>query len=164
MKTKVSVEAVPRTTIPLGPPVLTMTGLQQHKKDVDIWYSPPVYTHHQGYSICLRVDANGYGSGRGTHVSVHVYFMKGEFDDSLKWPFRGVISFRLLNQLKGVDHKTLSAIYDDKIEDKFCSRVTERERSEYGMGQSNFILHTELEPKYLRNDTFLFQVHKVELN
>ncbi len=43
----------------LGAPVLTMTNFQQHKRDDDIWYSPPVYTHHQGYKICLSVDANG---------------------------------------------------------------------------------------------------------
>ena len=162
IKTKVSVEAVPRTNIPLGPPVLTMTDFQQHKKDN--WYSPPVYTHHQGYKICLRVYANGQDAGDGTHVSVYVHFMKGEFDDSLKWPFCGVFYFRLLNQLNGEDHKTLSVAYDDKIEVRVCSRVTEGESAEYGRGQSKFILHAELEPEYLRNDTLLFQIHKVELN
>ncbi len=77
---------------PLGPPVLTMTNFQQHKRDGDEWFSPPVYTHHQGYKFSLKVYANGCSTGKGTHVSVGVYFMRGEFDDSLKWPFRGVIS------------------------------------------------------------------------
>ena len=79
MKTKVSVEAVPRTSIPLGPPVLTMNDFKQHKKDGDIWYSPPVYTHHQGYKICLKVYANGSGFGEGTHVSVYVLFVRDDF-------------------------------------------------------------------------------------
>ena len=125
MKTKVSVEAVPRTSIPLGPPVLTMNDFQQHKKDGDDWYSPPVYTHHQGYKICLRVVANGLVSGKGTHITVLVHFMKGEFDDSLKWPFRGVISFRLLDQVKGVDDKSVSITYDDTKNDRVCKRGRE---------------------------------------
>ena len=61
---------------PRGAPVLTMTDFQQHKRDDDHWYSPPVYTHHQGYKICLCVYANGYGTGKGTHVSVYVCFMR----------------------------------------------------------------------------------------
>ena len=166
VKTKVSVDVVPRTSIPLGPPVLTMTGFQQHKKDgdEDHWYSPPVYTHHQGYKICLRVVANGQLSGAGTHVSAYVHFMKGEFDDSLKWPFRGVISYRVLNQLKFENDKTDSTTYDDTMDITVCSRVTEGEVAQWGWGHFKFIAHTELEPKYLRNDTLLFQIHKVELH
>ena len=96
-----------------GPPVLTMTDYQQHKRDDDQWYSPPVYTHHQGYKICLRVDANGFSRGKGTHISVYVHFMRGEFDNSLKWPFRGVILYQLLGQVNGEDHKTYKLPYDD---------------------------------------------------
>ena len=29
--------------------------------------------------MCLRVDANGWGNGAGTHVSVHVFFMNAEY-------------------------------------------------------------------------------------
>ncbi|XP_064385185.1 TNF receptor-associated factor 4-like [Halichondria panicea] len=148
---------------PLEPPVLTMTNFQQHKRDDNKWYSPPVYTHHQGYKICLSVYANGTGTGKGTHVSVFVYFMRGEFDDSLKWPFRGVISYQLLDQVDGKDHKTDTNIYDDKKPDKYCTRVTEGERSKNAWGNPQFIAHSELEPKYLRNDTLFFQIHKVEL-
>ena len=146
-----------------GLPILTMTDFKQYKANNTYWWSPPVYTHHQGYKICLRVDANGWSIGKGTHVSVHVCFMRGEFDDSLKWPFRGVISFHLLDQVNGKDHKTNTLTYDDKTPNTSCTRVTEGERSDDGWGKPKFIAHTELEPKYLRNDTLLFQIHKVEL-
>ena len=113
-----------------GPVTLTMTNFEQHKKDGDKWYSPPVYSHYQGYKLCLRVDTNGSGDGKGTHVSVFVYFMKGEFDDSLKWPFRGVISFRLLDQLKVEDHQSHVITYNDRASDGCCSRVIKGEKSE----------------------------------
>ncbi len=144
----------------LGPPVFTMTNFQQYLRDGDEWYSPPVYTHHQGYKICLSVHANGDATAKGTHISVYVCLMRGEFDDSLKWPFRGVISWQLLNQVDGKDHKTYTITYDDKIPNIHCTRVTEGERG-VGWGYSQFIAHTELEPKYLRNDTLIFQIHKV---
>ena len=74
-------------------PDLIMTNFEQHKRGGDMWYSPPVYTHHEGYKICLGVSANGERSGKGNHIKVAVYFMRGEFDDSLEWPFRGIIHF-----------------------------------------------------------------------
>ena len=156
---------IPIARIPLVPSaVLTMTDFQQHKKDGDIWYSPPVYTHHQGYKICFKVSANGSGSGEGTHVSVHVYFRRGEFDDSLKWPFRGGISFQLLDQLKGKDHKTHSLTYDNTVDYKNCSRVVYGERGSNGWGSSKFIAHSRLIPNYLQNDTLQFQVYGGEVH
>ena len=156
--------SVPRTCIPLNPSdILTMNDFKQHKKDEDDWYSPPVYTHHHGYKLCLSVVANGQLSGAGTHVSVFVYFMRGEFDDSLKWPFRGVFVFRVLDQLNSEDHKTHSLTYDDTAKDKFCSRVIYRERAGSGRGPSKLISHSQLNPKYLRNDTLLFQIYDGEV-
>ncbi len=48
----------------------------------------------------LRVDANGDGNGKGTHVSVYICLMRGDNDDNLKWPFKGTIEVSLLNQLE----------------------------------------------------------------
>ena len=162
LKTEPSTHVIPHTTIPQGPPVLIMANFQQHKRDGDVWYSPPVYTHHQGYKICLEVHGNGYGDGKGTHVSVYIALMKGEFDDCLKWPFRGVIAFQLLDQVTGEDHRAYEVIYDDSKQDKYCNRVTSGERSG-GWGKARFIAHSELEPKYIQKDTLFFQIRKVEL-
>ncbi len=145
-----------------GLPILTMTDFEQYKANDTEWYSPPVYTHHQGYKIRLRVYANGWDTSKGTHVSVWVHFMRGEFDDSLKWPFRGAISYQLLDQVNRKDHKTHTLTYDVTTLNEYCTIVTELERS-WEWGIYRFIAHTELEPKYLRNDILLFQIHKVEL-
>ena len=142
-----------------GLPILTMTDFKQYKANNTYWWSPPVYTHHQGYKIRLRVEANGFRISKGTHVTVWVYFMRGEFDDSLKWPFRGVISVQLLDQVNGKDHKTHTLTYDDKTPDEYCTIETVGERSLGGWGYPEFIVHYELEPKYLRNNTLLFQIY-----
>ena len=155
---------VARTKTPLIPSaVLIMTDFQRHKIGRHYWFSPPVYTHHQGYKICLKVHPNGYGSGTGTHVSVFIHFMRGEFDDFLQWPFRGVISFRVLDQLKGVDHESHTISYDDTIENKYCSRPVYEERS-HGWGSPDLIAHSQLKPKYLRNDNLQLQVYDGEVH
>ena len=88
------------------------------------------YTHPHGYKKFLRVNANGHGDGEGSHISVFVHLMRGEFDDHLKWPFRGDITIQLLNQLedKKQQHHTETIHFNDKTPDSVASRDHWRER------------------------------------
>ena len=139
---------------PVIPVTFTMDGFAQHKGDDDNWYSDPFYTTPHGYKMCLRVVANGSGKGEGTHISVFVYMMQGEFDDYLKWPFRGDITIQLLNQLEDKEHHSMTIPFTD---DTVAGRVT--------TGES--ISHEELYKangaKYLQKDCLQFQVTKVDL-
>ncbi|XP_064384820.1 TNF receptor-associated factor 4-like [Halichondria panicea] len=157
-------DVLARASFPLIPSaVLVMTDFQHHKKNSDEWLSPPVYTHHQGYKLRLGVYANGHGVGEGSHVAVSVYIIKGEFDNYLKWPFRGVIWFRLLDQVKGEEHRCGSNTYDEKVSGRLCGRAREGEQLS-GLGLNKFIAILKLEPKYLKNDTLHFQIHKMQLS
>ena len=98
------------------------------------WRGPPFHTHVGGYKLCLEFDANGFGSGKGSHVSVFIFMMKGEFDDRLKWPFRGEITIQLVNQKEGGEHigkKVKSSNYRSTM----LQRVTEAQRG-WGYGNS----------------------------
>ncbi len=141
-------------------PVLTMTNYQQHKTNRTRWYSPPVYTHHQGYKICLRVIASDHFLLRTiTTIKVYVLLMRGEFDDSLTWPFQGEISIQLLDQVKGENDWK---VYNKPTRD--CSRVTVGERATDG---PRIIFRdfkeTDMQCKYLKNDTLVFQICSVKL-
>ncbi len=151
-----------KTVSDLDPPTFNMTRFSEHKRDSDRWTSNPVYTNHHGYKMCLRVIANGNGFGKGTHVSVFLHFMRGEFDDHLKWPFRGIVSFQLLNQ-HGQNHREGSVIYDDNVVESVCTRVRDGEVGKGEWGYIKFIPHTELE-LYLHEDTLVFQIYEVELH
>lgn len=140
-----------------------MTRVSHHKIDSDRWTSVPIYTSHHGYKICLRVVANGSLFGKGTHVSVFLHFMRGEFDDHLKWPFRGVVSFRLLDQQGGENHKNGTITYDDNSADSICTRVRDEEVGKGEWGYIEFIPHEELDA-YLKDDTLVFQIYEVELH
>ena len=119
--------------------------------------------------MCLKVCANGYGDGKGTHVSVFAYLMRGEFDDLLKWPFRGHVTVAMLNQLEDNNHTTHTITFSGTTENEVIGRVTEGERAPGGYGKRSFIAHTELNYnptknyQYLMYDCLHFRIDKVEL-
>ena len=95
----------------------TMSEFSKHKVLGDEWYSPPFYTHPQGYKFSVTVWANGWGSGEGTHVSVGVRMMEGEYDDSLTFPFRGVFTVEIINWLQDQHHIQHTIHITDDIDD-----------------------------------------------
>ncbi|XP_028400904.1 TNF receptor-associated factor 4-like isoform X2 [Dendronephthya gigantea] len=61
-------------------------------------HSPPFYTDQYGYKFMIVAFPNGNGSGEGTHLSLYVRLLVGEYDSLLKWPFLGDISLTLIEQ------------------------------------------------------------------
>lgn len=61
-------------------------------------YSPAFYTSDSGYKLSIRLYLNGDGSARGTHVSIFLVVLRGEYDALLKWPFSYRVSFCLFDQ------------------------------------------------------------------
>ena len=118
--------------------------------------------------MCLSVIANGRGDGKGTHVSVYAHLMRGEFDDHLKWPFRGHVTVAMLNQLEDNNHP-IETIRFSKVTDKdIVGRVTGRGKAPSGRGYPTFIAHTDLDYnpakncQYLKYDCLRFRVVKVD--
>ncbi|CAF1134023.1 unnamed protein product [Adineta ricciae] len=61
-------------------------------------YSPPFYTSPTGYKLCIRLYLNGDGTSRGSHASIFLVVLRGEFDGILKWPFQFSVAFCLCDQ------------------------------------------------------------------
>ena len=143
-----------------GPCVFKMPEFSQHKSSKHGWYSPPFYSHHGGYKMCIRVDANGFGEGAGTHVSVFGSLMKGRNDDNLPWPFIGKVTFTLLNQLEDKNHHTRTISLEQDNEAGW--RVVDGEFAATGFGQYTFISHNKLYApwncQYLKDDCLYFRV------
>ena len=56
--------------------------------------------------------------GEGTHVSVGVCMMKGEYDDSLTFPFRGAFTVEIINWQEDRHHiRDVISITDDNDDD-----------------------------------------------
>ena len=125
-----------------------------------MWKSNPFYTHPRGYKICLKIYTNGNGDGLGTHISVFICLMRGEFDFHLKWPFEGDVFVRLLNQNDAKRYYFQAAISMNKttLVQESGAQVTCANMASSGFGLSQFISHAELAPNYLKNDTLYFEV------
>ena len=154
----------------IPPPDMIMDNFEKKKNYDATWCSAAFNTHVGGYKMCLEVTANGWGSGKGTHVGLAGYLMKGEFDSHLQWPFKGEITVELVNQKEGgknYKNKPVMHTAADSIEyDESFQRVTEGEIAELGWGYDTFIAHTDLykpeeDKEYLLNDTLIFRVTNV---
>ena len=140
-----------------------MYNFSEHKRVADIWVSTPFYTGLAGYKLKLVVFANGYSTATGTHVGVSVCLVKGENDESLKWPFNSEITIQLLNwrEDKGHVEKTIDH-YNAPLE--YRTKVIQGEEAPGGLGEPHFISHSDLEynANYnINNDKFCFVISKI---
>ncbi|XP_020892264.1 TNF receptor-associated factor 3 isoform X2 [Exaiptasia diaphana] len=104
-------------------------------------YSEPFYTHKYEYKLKLRLNPYGDGAGKGTHVSVFMIIMQGEYDAILTWPFNWKHKFTLLDQKpdpskrKNIDH---GYINPDTSMDSFQRPTTDEN---LGYGYPEFVSH-----------------------
>ena len=150
-----------RSHLCLLPVRFKMNNFRQLRRNDDTWDSPPFYTHDQGYKMCLEVEPNGSGDGYGTHLSVFVCLMKGEFDSMLNWPFRGVVTYKLLDQRLG-RHVTDVLEFDDSSDD--CAERVFSDDTGPGWGCDTFKEYKYLPPNFLHNDCLQFEVAEVEVH
>ncbi len=143
--------------------IFKMPSFQEKKENNIEYYSDPFYTHPKGYKMVIGIDANGDEEQEGTHVSVWVYLMRGEYDDQLEFPFKYATKFELLNQLEDKNHHCGSYTYDDGTED-FNERVIDQEMSDEASGVPEFIPHGDLgfnvtkNCQYLKDDCLVFRI------
>ena len=146
-----------------------MSQYSDHKRNKDEWYSLPFYTGSPGgYKMCLRVDVNGWGYGCGTHVSVYVHLMRGEYDSSLMWPFRGDITIQLVNHSNEQDYRVRTVQFNDSaVAYGSADRVSGGgDIATRGCGTQQFISHSMIEAsndtrRYINNDCLTFRVTKL---
>ena len=134
-----------------------MFNCNEHKRVGDQWHSVPFYSSTNGYKLQLRVDANGFASGKDTHLSVGARLMKGEYDETLNWPLNSEITIQLLNWREDKGHvETIIHHYNVPIEDR--TRVMDGESAQNALTTGQFIPHSSLpynadnNTEYLHNE------------
>ena len=142
------------------PLTFKVMDFKQKKISGHEFYSPPFYISPTGYKMCVGVVANGWGDGKGTHVSVYAYVMKGDNDESLTWPFTGTVTFELLNQLEDKNHYKRTVTFP--TDSTASKRVVIGERASDGWGYHKFISHSYRPPAkncyYLEDGSLIFRV------
>jgi len=145
----------------VAPVILKMNNFTEKKTNNQLWWSDQFFAFWRGYKMCLRVDANGYGEGEGTHISVSLLLMKGPYDDELEqigcWPMRGRFKVELLSQSN--DNKYTHFIYDRDTPSNVTGRVIEGDKAPSGWGHHQFIPHkTILDSDHLKHDSLYFMI------
>ena len=138
----------------------TIQHFSQHKDNDKELYTDPFYTSKGGYKVTLRVDPNGEGSSKGTHVSVFMYLMKGANDNNLQFPMTGIFTLQVMNWMGDIQHFEQSIEFDDNTPVKYKERVVTGERA-VGHGL-HFISHNELtssNKQYLHEDKMCFKIN-----
>ena len=158
----IGIVIAPSRNVPIE---LIMTQYSAHKKNNDHWYSPPFYTGPGGYKMCMGVDANGQASGAGTHVSVAVHLMRGEYDSRLVWPFRGDITIQLVNYSNDQDHHDETVHFNDAAS-RESKQVVSGGRAAKGWGYQKFISHTTVEfstktRRYIVDNCLTFRITEI---
>ena len=129
------------------------------------YYTRPFYTHCNGYKMQLSV----YPYKENKYISVFCYLMRGENDDHLRWPYKGIITITLLNQLNDSEHCTKVMRLGNSVEHADAIKQPESDeiRNE-GRGYSEFISLSEVESctahkQYLMNDTLYFKISAITM-
>ncbi|CAF1083625.1 unnamed protein product [Adineta steineri] len=60
--------------------------------------SPLFYSLPTGYKMCARLHMYGDADAHGTHMSMFLVLLKGEYDAILTWPFNFRVTFCLFDQ------------------------------------------------------------------
>ena len=158
--TIVKAPAIPKLPSWAGDGCFAVPSFHSMKEKDLHFYSSPIYTHRGGYKFCSYVCPNGTGRGKGTHVSVYCFLMRGEHDDALPWPVEAGVVLEMLNWRENKNHKRYTVLLSHRA----GSRVSIDGRAKYGMRKSTFAAHSSLSynatanTQYLNEDCLLFKV------
>lgn len=126
--------------------------------------SAPFHTGRCGYKMAIKAYLNGDGEGRGTHLSLYVVLIPGDFDALLPWPFRQTVSLSVLDQSGAGNHRSLNFRPDPTS--KSFQRPVADSVSNVAVGFSCFIplnkLETPQNAAYINDDTLFIKV-KVDM-
>ena len=129
--------------------VFEFTGYTRKKENNEVFISDPFYTHHKGFKMCVKVYANGTGSGTGSHLSASLCVLQGLYDNNLKWPLEGRTKLFVLNQSENNHHMisyvNLTTSHNLVSGKSYCFEKV----------ISDVQLSSDL---YLKNDTLYFKV------
>ncbi|KAJ8366134.1 hypothetical protein SKAU_G00149650 [Synaphobranchus kaupii] len=121
-------------------------------------FSSPFYTGRSGYKLSVRAHLNGDGTGRGTHLSLYVVLMRGDFDSLLRWPFRQTVTLTVLDQSPAHNHMSDSFL-PDSASSSFARPVSDMNLAS---GFTRFVSHGNLEaPKnaaFVKDDTLFIKI------
>ena len=115
-------------------------------------------TGQYGYKLRAEAFLNGLGQGKGTHLSLYVVIMKGEYDAILPWPFQQRVDFVLIDQDNEIGAR------QNKVWRLSCDRDSDyfkrpNKMKSLGFGCPKFVSLETLRTKhYIRDNTIFIRI------
>ena len=128
------------TVPPVEYTICKFSALKAQDKE---WQSPPFYSHHGGYKMCIGVWPNS-----GPHVSIQFYKMRDANTEGLKWPAKLPVTIHLLNQTTG---------QWEQEHTNNPSRSKPSSEMECSDSHCYYLPHSELAP-YVKDDSLCIRV------
>lgn len=126
--------------------------------------SPPFYTSQYGYKLQASMFLNGNGPGEGSHISVYIKVLPGDYDALLKWPFSHSITFTLFEQgaqSASANNGSQGGIAESFVPDPSWSNFQRpsHEPDSLGFGFPRFVAHEILNRRpFVKDDTVFLRV------
>ena len=154
------------TPLQMPPFYFTVNNIEHYQENNYSWYSDLFYSHPGGYKMVVAVYPNGRANAIGTHLSVYVNIICGEFDDQLQWPFHGEIFVEAWKQTTNqwTNRKTIP-LNPHRADFEAVSKPTNRKRNAR-LGFSKYIIHSDLPNYYttlIKGDSVEFRILRVNL-
>ena len=158
---KTTMEESEKRTI--APIIVAFREFQAHLDEKRMWESQGFYTHEFGYRICLRVHPHGRSSGEGEYVSCYIHLKSGHFDEQLTWPFKGVVTVALRNQVEDYNHVEKEFKFLTCLCMGYNHMPNEESVNVCGIGDPQFIRQRTLQKEdentqYLKDDELVFKI------
>lgn len=83
------------------PMTFKMSNYEQMRRNRETWTSPCFYSHPGGYKMFFKVRVD---STTDRYLSLYVHLMEGCNDEHLTWPYNGVVTIQILNQISDSFH------------------------------------------------------------
>lgn len=172
LESKIELMTLTCTSVP--PLTLVLPTFSVYQANGSWWQSRPFYSHPCGYKFRMEVKPSGCGSGAGSHLSVYVHVMKGEFDEKLKWPLNATIGFKLIDHSSGGSHFESNVSFAS--DNKASARVTGDREAGTGRGYSQYLPILQvigggerggadgsglMPAQFLKNDSLVFEITKI---
>ena len=128
------------------------------KSNVEL-QSDAFYTARYGYKLSASVFLNGNGSGEGSHLSLYIRVVPGQYDNLLEWPFKLPIYFKLVDQSSEMEQRThiLESFVPNPSWKHFQKPVVDAEPM--GFGYPKFISQESLKNgTYIRDDSIFVKI------
>ncbi|XP_068676903.1 TNF receptor-associated factor 6-A-like isoform X2 [Montipora foliosa] len=138
--------------------IFKITEVAQHRENETPIFTDAVYNDHQEKLVGIRIHPKGVGGGTGRHVALFIHLIKGDFDNSLDWPFAGIVSISVLDQSDSSPRRDLIHIIQANPDVPAFQQPGET-ICRIGYGYERFAPIEEFfGPRYVKDDALLLKI------